>query len=86
MAIALCIVEVVLDVLAISQALHTNHLNEVTHINNIKGLKPPNWQEATSCLYTNIMGGFELRTTEEQIELVLRAGLETRTAGLQVTC
>ena len=32
------------------------------------------------------MTGFELRTTEEQIELVVRAGLDTRSAGLQVTC
>ena len=49
-------------------------------------LKNPTGRDATSNLYTNIMTGFELGTTEEQIELVVRAGLETRTAGLQVTC
>ena len=52
----------------------------------MKGLKPSSREEATSNLYTNIMTGFELGTTKEQIELVVRAGLETRTAGLQVTC
>ena len=50
--------------------------------NNI--VKNPNWPEAKQLAIYKRGQGFELGATEKQIQVVVRAGLETGTAGLRV--
>ena len=47
-------------------------------------VKNPNWPEAYQLVIYKRGRGFELGTTEKQIQVVVRAGLEPRTAGLRV--
>ena len=47
-------------------------------------VKNPNWPEANQLAIYKRGRGFELRATEKQIQVVVRAGLESGTAGLRV--
>ena len=47
-------------------------------------VKNPNWPEANQLAIYKSGRGFELRATAEQIQLVVRAGLEPRFAWLRV--
>ena len=47
-------------------------------------VKNPNWPEANQLAIYKRGRGFELGATEKQIQVVVRAGLEPRTAGLRV--
>ena len=47
-------------------------------------VKNPNWLEANQFAIYKRGRGFELEATEKQIQVVIRAGLEPRTAGLRV--
>ena len=47
-------------------------------------IKNPNWPEANQLSIYKRGRGFELGATKKQIQEVVRAGLEPRTAGLRV--
>ena len=47
-------------------------------------VKSPNWPEANHLAIYKRGRGFELRATEKQIQVVVRAELEPGTAGLRV--
>ena len=47
-------------------------------------VKNPNWSEANQLARYKRGRGFELGATEKQIQVVVRAGLKPRTAGLRV--
>ena len=49
-------------------------------------VKNPNWQEADQLAIYKHDRGVELRATEKQLPLVVRAGLEPGTSGFQVQC
>ena len=47
-------------------------------------IKNPNWQEADQLAIYKRGRGVELRATEKQLQLVVKAGLEPGTSGFQV--
>ena len=47
-------------------------------------VKNPNWQEADQLAFYKHGGGVELRATEKQLQLTVRAGLEPETSRFQV--
>ena len=47
-------------------------------------VKNPNWHEADQLAIFKRGRGVELRATEKQLQIVVRAGLELGTSGLQV--
>ena len=47
-------------------------------------VKNPRWLEASQFVIYKCGLGFELRATKKQIQVVVRAGLEPRTAGYRV--
>ena len=49
-------------------------------------VKNPNWQEADQLAIYKRGRGVELRATEKQLQLVVRAGLEPGASGLEVRC
>ena len=61
----------------------SKQLKQIIHIeHNI--VENPNWPEANQLAIYKCGRGFELGTTEKQIQVVARAGLEPGTAGLRV--
>ena len=57
-----------------------NQLKQIIQIEH----KNPTWQEANQLAIYKRGQGFELGATEKQIQVMVRAGLEPGTAGLQV--
>ena len=47
-------------------------------------VRNPNWLEINQLAIYKCNRGFELEATEKQIKVVVRVGLESKTAGLQV--
>ena len=61
------------------------YLETITQIQHNR-IKNPNWQEAISWLFTSVAEDMNSESPREEIEQVLRAGLEPGTAGLRARC
>ena len=64
------------------EALHSNNKKQSIQMEHNR-TKKPNWQEAASCLFTSVEEDLNLKD-REQIQQVVRAGLEPDTAGYRV--